>query len=45
VAHWGVDEPTLPDPWEDWSIWQYTNEGRVPGIQGNVDLNWFKKGE
>jgi lysozyme len=45
VAHWGVDEPTLPDPWEDWYIWQYTSEGRIPGIQGNVDLDWFKKGE
>ena len=22
-------------------IWQYTSGGRVPGVQGNVDLNWF----
>ena len=24
------------------SMWQYTNQGTVPGIQGDVDLNlWF----
>jgi GH25 family lysozyme M1 (1,4-beta-N-acetylmuramidase) len=23
-------------------MWQYTNQGTVPGITGNVDLNlWF----
>ncbi len=24
-----------------WRIWQHTNRGRVSGIQGNVDLNFF----
>ena len=42
VAHWGVDHPTLPEPWTDFEIWQYSSTGTIPGIQGNVDLNWFK---
>jgi lysozyme len=34
--------PYMPRaPWKDWRVWQYTNEGRVPGISGNVDLNNF----
>jgi GH25 family lysozyme M1 (1,4-beta-N-acetylmuramidase) len=23
------------------SMWQYTNEGSVPGIEGNVDINVY----
>jgi GH25 family lysozyme M1 (1,4-beta-N-acetylmuramidase) len=42
VAHCYVDEPTLPEPWEDWRVWQYSAEGSIPGISGNVDLNWFR---
>lgn len=30
-----------PDELE-WTIWQYTPLGRIPGIQGDVDLNVFK---
>jgi lysozyme len=44
VAHWDVDEPTLPDPWEDWVIWQYTvaPAGTIPGISTAIDLDWFR---
>jgi len=28
-----------PSSQESWKIWQYTPLGRVPGIQGDVDLN------
>lgn len=31
----------LPGAWANWSVWQYSSTGRVPGIQGDVDLNWF----
>lgn len=31
----------VPGYWADWTIWQYTSTGRVPGIQGNVDVNVF----
>ena len=30
--------PELPDG-RDWTIWQYTHRGRVPGIDGEVDRN------
>ncbi len=40
-------QPVLPHGWvrksgeieHDWSIWQYTSRGNVPGISGNVDKN------
>ena len=28
--------------WPFYAIWQYTSKGRVPGIVGNVDLDYFK---
>lgn len=41
--------PTIPKPWDDWALWQWTNEGIVPGIvkipgitSGFVDLLRFK---
>ncbi len=27
--------------WGNWSIWQHTSKGAVPGISGNVDLDMF----
>ncbi|MDK8193954.1 GH25 family lysozyme [Paenibacillus sp. UMB7766-LJ446] len=27
--------------WKNWTIWQYSDAGKVPGITGNVDLNEF----
>ena len=31
-----ADRPTM---YYDYRIWQYTSKGRVPGIEGNVDMN------
>src|SRR5829696_7396508 len=39
IAHFGVNEPTVPAPWREFSIWQHSSKGSVPGIAGNVDLN------
>jgi lysozyme len=42
VAHWGVSRPLVPAcGWgsRGWSVWQYTNAGRVPGIKGRTDMN------
>ncbi|GAB3218908.1 lysozyme [Glycomyces halotolerans] len=43
VAHWGVSSPRLPAGWSSttWTFWQYTSTGRVSGISGNVDRNYF----
>jgi GH25 family lysozyme M1 (1,4-beta-N-acetylmuramidase) len=45
VAHWGVSQPTVPaENWggNGWTFWQYTSKGSVPGIGGNVDLDWYE---
>lgn len=33
--------PQIPSAWNDWVMWQYSEKGSVPGIQGPVDLNRF----
>ena len=44
VAHYGVAEPAIPSDWDRWTFWQHSDAGRVAGISGNVDLNWFAGG-
>ena len=42
VAQWEVAAPDLSGtPWETWAGWQYTDLGRVAGIDGYVDRDWF----
>ena len=42
VAQWEVAAPDLSGtPWETWTGWQYTDLGRVAGIDGYVDRDWF----
>ena len=36
---WYADYEALPQTPYQFDYWQYTNEGRVDGISGNVDLN------
>lgn len=36
VAKWSSNPP------DSWSFWQYTAYGQVPGISGNVDLDYFR---
>jgi GH25 family lysozyme M1 (1,4-beta-N-acetylmuramidase) len=33
-----------PQAWQSvgWAFWQYTSTGRVPGVTGNVDRNYFQ---
>lgn len=41
LAQWGVDCPTLPAGFAQWHFWQHSSDGRVAGIDGAVDLDWF----
>lgn len=41
VASYRSDAPILPEGWQDYAIWQYTESGSVQGISGNVDKNVF----
>jgi lysozyme len=40
IAHYDVEVPTFA-PWKQWTIWQHTSSGSVPGISGFVDLDRF----
>lgn len=45
IAHWNVQTPVPPaENWggKGWTFWQYTSDGRVPGISGRVDLNRYR---
>ncbi|MCG5077428.1 GH25 family lysozyme [Paraburkholderia tagetis] len=41
VANLGVNCPTLPIGWSNWTFWQYADNGLVSGISGGVDLDKF----
>ncbi len=41
IARYSRSLGRLPRPWTDWTLWQYTDTGRVPGILGAVDRNRF----
>jgi GH25 family lysozyme M1 (1,4-beta-N-acetylmuramidase)/LysM repeat protein len=34
-------QPSLPRGWFKWNFWQYSEKGRLNGINANVDLNVF----
>lgn len=38
-AEWGVQEPQSLEPWDGPTIWQWTNRGKCPGVNGEVDMN------
>ena len=45
VANWGVTSPSVPaSNWANnsWTLWQYSNCGKVSGISGCVDLDRFR---
>ena len=40
IANWYVQSPDT-GLWSTWEFWQYSSTGSVPGISGNVDLDYF----
>jgi GH25 family lysozyme M1 (1,4-beta-N-acetylmuramidase) len=45
IAHWGTTSPAIPaSNWagRSWTMWQYSDCGKVPGIRGCVDLDRFR---
>lgn len=44
AAQYGADEPSANGKWREWVGFQYTDEGKVGGIYGNVDRNIFTEG-
>ena len=41
IAHYPTKCPDIPATWTDWTFWQTSATGRVPGIAGDVDMNKF----
>lgn len=39
VAHWNVSTPTIPAPWTEAHLWQYTRLGSIAGVVGDLDFN------
>ncbi len=39
LASYRSDWPAAPKGWSSWTFWQWTSQGRVPGIAVPVDLN------
>lgn len=44
IADYGRDEPYTTGHWRTWEGFQYSDRGRISGIDGLVDLNRFKDG-
>ncbi len=42
VAHYAqVTSPIIPSMWRQATIWQFTDKGKIDGVNANVDLNRF----
>lgn len=46
IAEYADDVHRLPKPWKGkgWVIWQYSQKGKVDGIDGHVDMDRFNGG-
>ncbi|MBO0727609.1 MAG: hypothetical protein J2P57_00035 [Acidimicrobiaceae bacterium] len=44
LAQYKTFTPTLPGGWATLALWQYTNNGFVPGISTDTDLSYFPGG-
>lgn len=38
-----VSLPAIPNGWNEWKIWQFTEKGQIDGYVGDIDLNIMKK--
>ena len=44
IANYGTSAPLVPEPWDTWTLWQFTDNGDGPayGVESlNIDLNYF----
>ena len=37
-----ASSPQMPPSWSDWTFWRYSRQGKVPGIEGRVNVSWFQ---
>ncbi len=43
IAEYGVNVPSSTGNWNEWIGFQYSDKGRIDGINGNVDLDKFRE--
>lgn len=41
VAHWGASDPMLPNGWTSYVLHQIGDRGKIPGVPGACDEDWF----
>ncbi len=41
VAQYGASQHTVPNGWSTWNFWQFSENGQVNGVTGNVDTDVF----
>ncbi len=41
IAEYDVSSPALPAGWNSYTFWQYTSNGDVPGVDGDVDQDFL----
>jgi len=39
---WMCDLDIEPSDIDNWIIWQFSHKGELPGVAGNIDLNYFR---
>jgi len=39
LAEYGTSEPTVPEGWERWTLWQWQGEAAVPGVEKDADVS------
>lgn len=37
-----ADHPDITYPGQEWTFWQYTGTGQMPGVEGDTDINVFR---
>jgi len=43
IAHWEVRDPGSLAPWGDqWSLWQNSDGGTIPGVSSKCDTDRFR---
>ena len=41
IAHYGVNCPSVPKPWKNWTFWQTSEQAKIPGVLGPCDEDVF----
>ncbi len=44
IAEYGVEKPELPNGWKNWTLWQWSQDTQVPGVDSGVDQDKLNPG-